>query len=689
MRGRTIVSLILMCIIFAQGCRKDRAFLSETEFHSDQLIQQTDLKKWFETNKNSKLLKLNWAKAQQGVLNGKNVVRIPTIAPENNSSVISTANLKNANLSSKGLSAGIGNTSAISSSNESSNYNPTHPPELFFIQDGPNGKLHSYLLNFVPKDRNKENGDNGVWTGKLLEWNVQGDTVLVQELEQSKVKNYYAIKPGAAAPSNLSNVVKNNKLQSIGAPSIKDKQVSGFFGWLIDKLVEFAGWVGDFFGLSIHNDWAFDRYNMQFNSEYQLNINFDWLTGGGGPPVDPGTTPTPTPVSAPIFVVYIGAGEPVYQSYASGYIGNTTGGGGPGTGTGSGPNTGGPDIYHPYPVWNGESIDGSSSGGPSFTSYNLAAQYLINQGWIVGGDNIGYVNSHKDVAELMVSYMDRIQSPTQDDIDYINWAITAISDPQRELTLDEFSIKYGFKDVVVPNNGIELENAPDIVTNGPYPVIGYNVDRNNVEDLTYGTNHDAAGIGQNILNRSNDELWASMKDLVEWGTFSDATLRQVGYDFINTFKNNTTTQTEISNPQLNSRVEVSPPFAAFLKEFGDLLRAELRRTNGDINSIAPIDLRRTRPIFGGLNNMRNGLTILLNDTEQSTVRLESYSRAGNHIDVVVEVTIKDHFGLDKHDAVSKDYIHHGFQSWWVLQHRRGFVPFRTKVVSRKTLKITL
>ena len=51
----------------------------------------------------------------------------------------------------------------------------------------------------------------------------------------------------------------------------------------------------------------------------------------------------------------------------------------------------------------------------------------------------------------------------------------------------------------------------------------------------------------------------------------------------------------------------------------------------------------------------------------------------------VEVTIFDHFGVDKKDALGKQHIHGGFTAWWLLQHKRGKVPFITKVVIRKTI----
>ena len=44
------------------------------------------------------------------------------------------------------------------------------------------------LLNFVPDDATKENGENKIWTGKLVEWNMQSDSGHYQMLTKSYVK---------------------------------------------------------------------------------------------------------------------------------------------------------------------------------------------------------------------------------------------------------------------------------------------------------------------------------------------------------------------------------------------------------------------------------------------------------------------------------------------------------------------
>ncbi|MDZ4747395.1 MAG: DUF3289 family protein [Saprospiraceae bacterium] len=39
--------------------------------------------------------------------------------------------------------------------------------------------------------------------------------------------------------------------------------------------------------------------------------------------------------------------------------------------------------------------------------------------------------------------------------------------------------------------------------------------------------------------------------------------------------------------------------------------------------------------------------------------------------------IDDYFGLDKKDALVYQAWHDGFGAWWMLQNKKGFVPFHT------------
>jgi len=164
----------------------------------------------------------------------------------------------------------------------------------------------------------------------------------------------------------------------------------------------------------------------------------------------------------------------------------------------------------------------------------------------------------------------------------------------------------------------------------------------------------------------------------------------VGYQMIEKFRLNTTNNSIFEDPVLNKNVSESNNMKNFLKRFGNILRDELHNNGGDINSISSINMGEVRPIFNGYYNRRRGLQILMNDTEFTEIELDSFRLdAFGNWEADVTVTVNDHFGLDKNDALTYQFKHPGFADWWLLQHTRGFVPFKTKAVIRKTIKGSL
>lgn len=205
----------------------------------------------------------------------------------------------------------------------------------------------------------------------------------------------------------------------------------------------------------------------------------------------------------------------------------------------------------------------------------------------------------------------------------------------------------------VIDNGIYLE-APPTAVPASLRLIGRTNDRGNVEDLTYGTHGDIFGMNQTIVGYSTDRLFTSMYNLMAWSTLFNSNLRAAANRFIGIFESNNIPSTVIEDSRINMAVQASSEFKNFVKLFGNELQKELIENNYDINNIPLIGMGATRPIFGGYYNRFHGLTILLNDTEKTEIRLESYQLLpNNNWRAVVEVTIYDHFGLDRNDAISK------------------------------------
>ncbi|WP_376717536.1 DUF3289 family protein [Mucilaginibacter terrae] len=51
----------------------------------------------------------------------------------------------------------------------------------------------------------------------------------------------------------------------------------------------------------------------------------------------------------------------------------------------------------------------------------------------------------------------------------------------------------------------------------------------------------------------------------------------------------------------------------------------------------------------------------------------------------LDITIHDHFGLDKIDALTYQKYHYGFADWWILQHKRDYRPFETVIHVKKLI----
>jgi hypothetical protein len=238
------------------------------------------------------------------------------------------------------------------------------------------------------------------------------------------------------------------------------------------------------------------------------------------------------------------------------------------------------------------------------------------------------------------------------------------------------------------SNGIDVQDIASSSPDGGTPrLIGKTQNRGNTEDLQYGTAGNSSDISPSEITKTNDQLFQGMENLFYWCTFFDNDLKDVGNKMINKFKTNTSTNNYFEDPVLNQRVSYSSNMINFLKEFGNELRNQLSSNGGNIDDISTIDMGTVRPKFNSLYNKFHGLQILINDTEYTEIELDNFSidPITKKWEAEVTVTIYDHFGLDKHDALTYQNNHSGFADWWLLQQTRGFVPFQTKVIVHKRI----
>lgn len=122
-----------------------------------------------------------------------------------------------------------------------------------------------------------------------------------------------------------------------------------------------------------------------------------------------------------------------------------------------------------------------------------------------------------------------------------------------------------------------------------------------------------------------------------------------------------------------------------IKNAGKFISKALDQKDGYISQVGNLTFpENCRPVFSG--NFTSGPTILLNDTEESTIQILSdftVNRTTGAWSGTIYYDIIDHFGLDKADISGIDntwrQFIRGFSSWYRLQHIKDYAPFRSRV----------
>jgi len=213
-------------------------------------------------------------------------------------------------------------------------------------------------------------------------------------------------------------------------------------------------------------------------------------------------------------------------------------------------------------------------------------------------------------------------------------------------------------------------------------VIAHTANRNNKEDMTYGTNADKSFLHHQGTNESDEDLFSEFSRLLSVGTYFDGDLQSVAMKMLAKFKSNSGGQ--FSDPILDNKTSNSVNFYKFIKSFGVQFNNKLIEAGFDITKVSDFVLSN-RPIL----NETMAFIILVNDTEFTEARLNGF-----HVDskgnwtANVSFTIHDHFGLDKNDVLKNQgrvVGGRGFEAWWLLQNDRGYKPFETIINVQKIL----
>lgn len=101
------------------------------------------------------------------------------------------------------------------------------------------------------------------------------------------------------------------------------------------------------------------------------------------------------------------------------------------------------------------------------------------------------------------------------------------------------------------------------------------------------------------------------------------------------------------------------------------------------------------PVYGAgfsnkeeLKNTFTGITIATNDIWATEVIVKKYTLNNKSYEMIYQVTLWDHFGLDAPDLAANKTAAYGsgFRAWFILQHLRGYKPFITKITFERNLK---
>lgn len=258
-----------------------------------------------------------------------------------------------------------------------------------------------------------------------------------------------------------------------------------------------------------------------------------------------------------------------------------------------------------------------------------------------------------------------------------------------------------------------LENGIDVMSSeGSEDCDGFGVSAanspnrhgENPEDLSFGTDHNTDGVWNSDgvfmgLTISDNEYFNSMTDLLNSFSDCDQEIKPAINAFLDFFRNNTSNENYFSHPILNQKIAESTDFTIYLQQVGSEISEQISEHGCNIELFDEIDMEEIRPQFNGSYNRWRGLQILVNDTEQTDVYFDESSLEctddGWCVDVCTEII--DNFGLDKADVlkyqpqmnwseIKRGNIgHFGFNAWWMLQHQRNYVPFKTKINVKSTI----
>ncbi|NOQ70875.1 MAG: DUF3289 family protein [Crocinitomix sp.] len=187
----------------------------------------------------------------------------------------------------------------------------------------------------------------------------------------------------------------------------------------------------------------------------------------------------------------------------------------------------------------------------------------------------------------------------------------------------------------------------------------------------------------NEMNKTNDELFDIMTSQSRWVGVGE--LQTNNDAMIQRFQESTGGFYE--NDILTEKVRSHPSTQRFIKEIERTFHKALKENNGSAEDLLMelYDGDGGNPRFNSYGDIFfGGLTFAINDMQMYDIELTNieYPFKGRY-SAQINLIMYDHFGLDETDPT--EYTYDVFESWFVLQHNRGFQPFITRVVIPLTI----
>lgn len=191
-----------------------------------------------------------------------------------------------------------------------------------------------------------------------------------------------------------------------------------------------------------------------------------------------------------------------------------------------------------------------------------------------------------------------------------------------------------------------------------------------------------------------------LPESIHWGAFrvmvatlfSSGELQTVAMKMIAKFQSNS--GGEFTDDVLTQKVVEHASTQRFVTSLRTIIVDTIKREGGDITSLKndAIDWNGKpygRPRFNESSDIwRGGLTICINDVWAYEVEITEYEVDESEFSGKFKVTLLDQFGLDKPDVDKKYGYLQGFRSWFLLQHRRNYKPFITRIEFDNTFEGT-